>query len=171
VRGAPTVPLTPLSYVQPRIVELMRPRQGLQCAPHSRRETQVTRKLLLHAMCALAAVPSVVAHAADDTGARLYLNHCAACHGADGEGGGPVAATMSVAIPNLRSLSERNGGVFPAEAVAAYVDGRELKAAHGDRQMPIWGDVFRGPEQGTAQRTVRRRVDALVAFLTTLQYR
>ena len=131
----------------------------------------MTRKLWLYSMCGLAAVPSVVAHAADDTGADLYLNHCAACHGASGEGGGPVAVAMSGAVPNLRSLSERNGGVFPAEAVAAYVDGRVLKAAHGDRQMPIWGDVFRGPEQGTAERTVRRRVDALVAFLATLQYR
>ena len=131
----------------------------------------MTKKLLLYAMCGLAAVASIVAHAADDTGADLYLNHCAACHGASGEGGGPVAVAMSVAMPNLRSLSERNGGVFPADEVAAYVDGRELKAAHGDRQMPVWGDVFRGPEQGTAERTVRRRVDALVEFLATLQYR
>jgi hypothetical protein len=37
--------------------------------------------------------------------------------------------------------------------------------------MPIWGDVFRGPDQGTAQRTVRRRIDALVEFIALLQYR
>jgi mono/diheme cytochrome c family protein len=109
--------------------------------------------------------------AQDDTGARLYFNHCAACHGADGEGGGPVAATMSVTVPNLRALARRNGGVFPVDDVAAYVDGRQLKAAHGGRQMPIWGDVFRGPEQGTAERTVRRRINALVEFIATLQYR
>ena len=78
---------------------------------------------------------------------------------------------MSVTIPNLRSLSERNGGMFPSDAVAAYVDGRETRTAHGSRQMPVWGDVFRGPEQGTAERTVRRRVNALVEFLAALQYR
>jgi hypothetical protein len=71
----------------------------------------------------------------------------------------------------LRALARRNGGVFPVDDVAAYVDGRQLKAAHGGRQMPIWGDVFRGPEQGTAERTVRRRVNALVEFIATLQYR
>ena len=131
----------------------------------------MTTKLWLYAMCGLAVAPSAVIRAADDTGAVLYMNHCAACHGADGEGGGPVAVAMSVTIPNLRGLSERNGGVFPADAVAAYVDGRELKPAHGNRQMPVWGDVFRGPEQGTAERTVRRRVSALVEFLATLQYR
>jgi hypothetical protein len=37
--------------------------------------------------------------------------------------------------------------------------------------MPIWGDVFRGPEQGTSERTVRRRIAAVVDFVATLQYR
>ena len=114
---------------------------------------------------------STPALAADDTGARLYFNHCAACHGDDAEGTGPVAATMRVATPNLRTLAQRNGGVFPAESVASYIDGRETLASHGDRQMPIWGTVFRGPEQGTANRTVRRRIEALVAFIEELQYR
>jgi mono/diheme cytochrome c family protein len=107
----------------------------------------------------------------EDLGARLYLNHCAACHGQDGEGGGPVAATMHIAVPNLRSLTMRNNGVFPGEAVTSYIDGREARAAHGERQMPIWGDVFRGAEQATAKRTVLRRIDALVNFISMLQYR
>jgi mono/diheme cytochrome c family protein len=128
-------------------------------------------KPFLAAACAVALLSASTIAAQDDTGARLYFNHCAACHGGDGEGGGPVAATMSVTVPNLRSLAQRNGGVFPTDDVAAYVDGRELKAAHGDRQMPVWGDVFRGPQQGTAERTVRRRINALVEFIATLQYR
>lgn len=119
----------------------------------------------------LVLVLATPAMAADDTGARLYFNHCAACHGEGGEGTGPVAASMRVSIPNLRTLAQRNGGAFPADAVAAYVDGREVKTAHGDRQMPIWGDVFKGAEQGTSERTVRRRIAALVDFIATLQYR
>jgi mono/diheme cytochrome c family protein len=103
-------------------------------------------------------------------GARLYMNHCAACHGADGEGAGPVAAVMQTTVPNLRTLAQRNAGTFPTEAVTAYIDGRDVKAAHGDRQMPIWGDVFRGPEQGTAERTVRERIAALVTYLKGIQY-
>lgn len=109
--------------------------------------------------------------AEDDLGARLYFNHCAACHGEGGEGGGPVASTLRVTMPNLRSLAMRNGGVFPTEAVTAYIDGREAPAAHGDRQMPVWGDVFRGPEQGTAERTTRRRIAALVELIASIQYR
>ena len=126
----------------------------------------------LAASLTLALVVATNAYAADDDlGARLFFNHCAACHGDAAEGGGPVAAAMRVTVPNLRTLATRNDGAFPAEAVRAYIDGRESVAAHGDRQMPVWGDVFRGPEQGTAERTVRRRIDALVQFIETLQYR
>jgi mono/diheme cytochrome c family protein len=119
----------------------------------------------------LALLAQAVQAQADDTGARLYFNHCAACHGEQAEGTGPVAASMRVTMPNLRTLAQRNGGVFPEDAVAAYIDGRNVKAAHGDRQMPIWGDVFRGSDQGTANRTVRRRIAAIVDFISTLQYR
>jgi len=55
---------------------------------------------------------------------------------------------MRVAVPNLRMLSERNEGEFPAEAVASYIDGRDLPASHGDRNMPIWGPVFRAVKSG-----------------------
>ena len=129
------------------------------------------RHILLGAAVALALIGGSARAAEDDTGARLYFNHCAACHGGEGEGGGPVAATMRIGVPNLRTLAQRNDGVFPADAVTAYIDGRELNAAHGDRQMPIWGDVFRGPEQGTSERTVRRRIAAVVEFIESLQYR
>ena len=122
----------------------------------------------LCAVVLLAAASSTPA--AKPVGAQLFMNHCAPCHGADGEGGGPAAAAMQTTVPNLRTLARRNGGAFPADAVTAYIDGRELKAAHGDRQMPIWGDVFRGPEQGAAQRTVRERIAALVAFVRGIQY-
>ena len=41
---------------------------------------------------------------------------------------------MTITVPNLRTLSMRNGGVFPADAVTAYIDGREQRAAHGSRR-------------------------------------
>ncbi len=130
----------------------------------------MARRIAIHSAlgAALAYISPVLA--ADDTGARLYLNHCAACHGDDGEGTGPASAVMNVTVPNLRSLAQRNDGSFPADRVTAYVDGRTIKAAHGDRQMPIWGDVFRGVEQGTANRTVRRRIAAVVEYVAKMQY-
>lgn len=128
--------------------------------------------MLPRLLCAALLIGTAVAAGAAERpdGARLFMNHCAACHGADAEGGGPVAAAMQTTVPNLRTLAQRNGGTFPTDSVTAYIDGREIKAAHGDRQMPIWGEVFRGPEQGTAQRTIRERIAALVLFLKGIQY-
>ncbi|MBN1237118.1 MAG: cytochrome c [Gammaproteobacteria bacterium] len=107
------------------------------------------------------------------SGERLYANHCAACHGQFGEGDGPVADVMRVSMPNLRTLSMRNDGVYPAEDVRAYVDGRELPAAHGDRYMPIWGVVFGWGSEGGAEMEadIEQRVAALVEYLEQIQYR
>jgi len=105
------------------------------------------------------------------SGARLYANHCAACHGEFGEGDGPVASAMRVTMPNLRSLAMRNGGTFPLEDVRAYVDGRSIPAAHGDRYMPVWGDVFGwGPEGDLSEALAEQRLDAIVEFVRMLQY-
>jgi mono/diheme cytochrome c family protein len=41
--------------------------------------------------------------AEEDLGARLFFNHCAACHGENAEGGGRVAAPMRVTMGNLRT--------------------------------------------------------------------
>jgi mono/diheme cytochrome c family protein len=98
-------------------------------------------------------------------GIDLYKNHCAACHGALGEGDGPAAPAMRTPVPSLRVLARRNGDVFPTEAITAYIDGRELKTSHGNREMPIWGEVFRGPDE----RAARERIDSLIEFLRTIQ--
>lgn len=97
-------------------------------------------------------------------GAQLFFTHCAACHGEQGEGDGPVASVMSITVPNLRTLAARNGGTFPVEAVAAYVDGRDLPRAHGNRIMPVWGEVFAGDDGD------ERRLEAVIGFVRELQY-
>jgi mono/diheme cytochrome c family protein len=102
-------------------------------------------------------------------GEALYFNHCASCHGANAEGGGPVASVMQVNVPNLRNLAARNGGRFPTEAVRAYVDGRSVNAAHGERVMPVWGDVFRAAGAGN-DAAASQRIAALVDFIAEVQY-
>ncbi|HLF13190.1 MAG TPA: cytochrome c, partial [Gammaproteobacteria bacterium] len=105
------------------------------------------------------------------SGVDLYSTHCASCHGLGGEGDGPVAGVMQIAVPNLRSLKARSGGVFPSDAVTAYVDGRQLPVSHGDRQMPIWGDVLSPQEGRDTEEIVLRRITAIVGFIEELQYR
>jgi hypothetical protein len=53
-----------------------------------------------------------------------------------------------------------------SDAVAAYVDGREERAAHGSREMPVWGDLLQ-VENAAGE----PRIATLVAFIKGLQYR
>ena len=76
---------------------------------------------------------------AQDAGKAAYLSSCAACHGVDAKGGGFVSAVLKTPAPDLTTLAKRNDGVFPIAAVSEIIDGRMLIAAHGNREMPIWG--------------------------------
>jgi mono/diheme cytochrome c family protein len=101
-----------------------------------------------------------------------YAVHCASCHGRRGAGDGPVAVTLRVPPPDLTTLSQRNGGVFPIERVASYIDGRALPPAHGTREMPVWGTVFdvTGRLIETAGDS-ELRIQALIEYLQRLQVR
>lgn len=107
----------------------------------------------------------------DYSGAELYQQFCAACHGPAGQGDGPVAATLNVAVPDLTRLAERNDGRFPAADVRDIVDGRALVVAHGPRSMPVWGYEFWIEEGGDieAEADVRELVDRLVRHIESIQ--
>ena len=107
---------------------------------------------------------------AEADGAKLYQNHCSACHGMRAEGDGPIAMLMTVTVPNLRELAKHNDGVFPTDRVTAYVDGRGPAQAHGGRQMPVWGDVFSAATKAD-EPVVAANVKVLVQFIEELQQR
>lgn len=76
-----------------------------------------------------------------------------------------------VNVPNLRQLAERNDGVFPADAVSGYIDGRNLPAAHGDRAMPVWGRVFDTTSRiVTDAESAEQRIAQIVEYLESIQY-
>ena len=77
-------------------------------------------------------------------GASIYRNNCAACHGVEGRGNGPVSKALKEGIPDLTTLSQRNNGVFPAVHVRTIITfgAGELLSAHGSKDMPIWGPFF-----------------------------
>src|SRR6516164_11504361 len=74
-----------------------------------------------------------------DAGKSAYLLNCAACHGAEAKGDGILNSVLKVPAPDLTLLARRNDGVFPIAAVTEIIDGRTFIAAHGNREMPIWG--------------------------------
>ena len=92
-------------------------------------------------------------------GKTEYLSSCAACHGEDAKGDGVLRSVLKVPPADLTMLARRNDGHFPIAAVTEVIDGRTFIAAHGTREMPIWGfDV-----------KVRNSIPAIVDYLNHLQ--
>ncbi|HUO96843.1 MAG TPA: cytochrome c [Steroidobacteraceae bacterium] len=130
-----------------------------------------TRVLTAAALFAALAAPATGADYSDYSGADLYHRFCASCHGATGEGNGPVSRSFAVAVPDLTRISLRHGGQYPDNWVYRVIDGRAALVSHGPRDMPVWGvELWR--EQGadvTAGAKTRDAVARLVDYLHTLQ--
>jgi mono/diheme cytochrome c family protein len=107
---------------------------------------------------------------AENEGRRLFLAHCAGCHGADARGAGPFAATLPHMPPDLTQFTRRNGGMFPRERVYRIIDGRDVPT-HVDRDMPVWGTAFKSQHGGTDAAHVKARIDAIVRYLEGIQER
>ncbi len=101
------------------------------------------------------------------------MRYCASCHGETGGGGGDMQQFLNIHMPNLRTMAERNDGVFPMLDTIHIIDGRTGVRAHGG-PMPLWGDVFMSDASermgfyGSAIEA-RGRVLALALYLESLQ--
>jgi len=82
-------------------------------------------------------------------GPLLYRNYCATCHGMAGKGNGPAAPALKTPPPDLTVLAKNNNGTFPQLKVINILENGTDLAAHGSKEMPIWGPVFRsmGPDR------------------------
>lgn len=122
-------------------------------------------------VCSLVGLFACQATTPSYLGDHLYVANCSSCHGVLGEGDGPVSAVLNIAMRDLRYLAASNGGTFPRELVAKIVDGRELRVAHGRRQMPVWGEEFLLMEgfDTAAEKRVSAKINALVDHLETIQ--
>lgn len=102
-------------------------------------------------------------------GRDLFNFYCATCHGVDGTGGGPTAAALRVVPPDLTAIARRNGGSFPRSRVEALVTGEgRFTSAHGSKEMPVWGPIFRALDPSNAANAVR--VANLVGYIESIQH-
>ena len=92
-------------------------------------------------------------------GQKLYANHCASCHGADGSGKGPAARHLSPGPRDFRAgefmHKAAEGDALPTDAELRRV----IKKGVADRGMPAWGGLR------------DEDVDALVSFIKTFSPR
>jgi mono/diheme cytochrome c family protein len=91
------------------------------------------------AILAVTSLSAIAQKAKLDPGKQAYELQCAICHGIDAKGNGFYTASLKVPAPDLTTLSKRNGRAFPVDRVTKVIDGRTEIAAHGSRDMPIWG--------------------------------
>lgn len=106
------------------------------------------------------------------SGPQLYQRFCASCHGPQGYGDGPVAATLKVMVPDLSRIARRQqNGEFPEERIREIVDGRAVLPAHGLRDMPVWGYELeaQAPPDQPGRAAAQGLIDKLVAYLRSIQ--
>jgi mono/diheme cytochrome c family protein len=79
-----------------------------------------------------------------EKGHKLFRQYCASCHGLDGKGNGPVAASLKSPPADLTAL-QKKGEKFPTDRVMTIIDGEQTDRieAHGTNKMPVWGTEFR----------------------------
>ncbi len=100
-------------------------------------------------------------------GPDLFRAYCASCHGKDGKGNGPAAATLKATVPDLTTITVNNDGNFPVARIKRIIMGEGMIASHGSREMPVWGPIFHQVEEDVDRGNVR--VENLVSYLESIQ--
>lgn len=120
----------------------------------------------------LAFGPVTRSFAADtDGGKEMFLKYCSSCHGSQGKGDGAVSRDLKVKVPDLTLLRSKNKGTYPLERVMASIDGRRSVRAHGTRNMPVWGEVFRQEHEKEkyTELTALLKAKLIAEYVGTLQ--
>lgn len=108
-----------------------------------------------------------VRHTSAASGSQMYLAYCASCHGREGKGDGPAASALKMPPTNLTLLAKHNNGTFPRNQVYEAISGQHNITAHGSKEMPVWGNLFRSfdPHEGMTM----LRLNNLTDFVASLQ--
>ena len=112
------------------------------------------------------------------SGEQTYKQYCAACHGADAKGHGPVASVLTTPPPDLTTLAKSHSGKFPYDYVSSVLEfgtasSRNVVSnyaypAHSSSDMPTWGPIFQYYDKQSA-RVVQQRIKNLCDYLASLQ--
>ncbi len=109
--------------------------------------------------------------AADGKG--LFMENCAACHGANGKGDGPMARSMTKPPKDLTLIQARHGDKFPESIVLSTIDGYARSDLSGPG-MPEFGALLEGDlipyDSGDGIETpTPRKLLALLEYIESIQ--
>jgi len=104
-------------------------------------------------------------------GRAHFRRYCASCHGVQADGHGFVAPALAHPPSDLRHLGEGNDTSLLADRLVRAIDGRQVVVAHGEREMPVWGEQFADikAEGAPREQAMRARINAIVAYLLSIQ--
>lgn len=100
------------------------------------------------------------------------MQYCATCHGPSGRGDGSIAQALRTPPADLTKIAERRDGRFPVADIMTFIDGRVAVVAHGDREMPVWGERFAEAAHGSTKdkdASVNSKLRALIEYLQSIQ--
>ena len=101
------------------------------------------------------------------SGAQMFKDYCASCHGPDGRGNGPAAVFLKTPPPDLRMMAQSNAGKYPAGQVKAMLRFGPGSHARGALDMPTWGQLFHSTDVN--ERVTDLRVYNLTKFIGSIQ--
>lgn len=133
-----------------------------------------TRTTLVAASLAASALLLIgsAARAQDDAqGKQLFIKYCGSCHGPDGKGDGYLSGALKQKPADLTLIAKKNGGKFPEQTVMRFIDGTTDVRAHGNPDMPVWGEVFKEQigSSPTQQAEIRATILAIVNYIGSIQ--
>lgn len=115
-----------------------------------------------------AAGTAVADEGVEAAGKARFMESCAVCHGADAKGKGPFAPLLTAAPIDLTVLTKNAGGEFPFNKIFDSIDGRTATSAHGTKDMPIWGNEWKGTSIAT-ETALRGRILEMIIYLRSIQ--
>jgi mono/diheme cytochrome c family protein len=111
------------------------------------------------------------------SGAQMFKEYCAVCHGPGGKGDGLVATALKTPPPDLTTLAQRHDGNFPDDYVSNVLKNGVKSSAHGSGEMPVWGPIFDTMNRwkalcpGMIETPVALRITNLTNYLKSIQKR
>lgn len=88
-----------------------------------------------------------------------------------GRGDGIAGTFMRPKPVDLTQIAKKNKGEFPFMRVMQTIDGRNTVRAHGDPQMPVWGEILtdQANSPNSRQAEVHSKLMAITDYIRSIQ--